>query len=120
MTRKYTPGKRLLRDMDAELKATGEDLGEQLEWSADERVMLERAAQAADRAEELRAEYNTEREGKARSTALTRLSAEIRMLDRMTVDLVGRVNVGVGPAKNPAKVRAANARWRRHREQRGA
>jgi len=99
--------------MDAALKRAGEEMGQQLEWDETELVMLARAASAADRAEELRTAYDLELVGEARSTVLTRLSAEIRALDKQVVDLVRSVNVGVGAPKSSLHQKAARSRWDR-------
>jgi hypothetical protein len=101
--------------MDEALQQAGDDIGQALEWSADERVILERASLAADRADELRERYRVELAGASKASSLTRLSAEIRQLDRQVVDLVCRVNIGVGPAKSSRHVRAGQARWNRGR-----
>ena len=116
MTPKLTPGVRLRRAMDDALARAGETISQTLEWDVDEQITLDRAALAADRAEELRTRYRDELAGDAKPSALTKLSAEIRQLDRQVVDLVSRVNIGVGPAKSSRHVRAANARWNRTRE----
>ncbi|MGB3521944.1 MAG: hypothetical protein WBA50_10755 [Mycobacterium sp.] len=113
MTPKMTAGIRLRKAMDEALARAGQDIGQHLEWTADEMIILERAASAADRAEELRDRYRDELADAGKASSLTRLSAEIRQLDRLVVDLVGRVNPGVGPAKSQRHQRAARARWQR-------
>ena len=113
MTPKMTAGRRLRADMDAALKRAGDVLGQSLEWDESEELMLSRAVSAADRAEELRAAYDRELVGDARSSALTKLSSEIRALDKQTIDLVRSVNVGVGVSKSSQHQRAAQSRWDR-------
>jgi hypothetical protein len=113
MTPKMTAGRRLRAEMDTALKRAADELGQSLEWDETEDMMLSRAASAADRAEELRAAYEEELAGQARSTALTRLSAEIRALDKQAVDLVRSVHVGVGVPKSSQHQRAAQSRWDR-------
>ena len=113
MTPRMTAGRRLRAVMDAALKRAGEDVGHRLEWDEAEEMMLSRAASAADRDEELRAAYAVELAGRARSTALTRLSAEIRALDKQSVELVRSVHVGEGVPKSVQHQNAARSRWDR-------
>ncbi len=113
MTPKLTAGRRLRQEMDAALKRAGEAIGQTLEWDEAEELMLVRAAAAADRAEELQRTYDRELAGEARATMLTRLSAEMRALDKQTVDLVRSVHVGVGVPKSVNHQKAARSRWDR-------
>ncbi|ADT97179.1 hypothetical protein [Mycolicibacterium gilvum] len=113
MTPKLTAGRRLRQEMDAALKRAGEEIGQALEWDEAEEMMLSRAAGCADRAEELQKAYAVELAGEARPTALTRLSAEIRALDKQSVDLVRSVHVGVGVPKSITHQKAARSRWDR-------
>lgn len=101
--------------MDEALKRAAVELGDELVWSEQEELMLARAASAADRSEELKEAYEAELQGEARSTALTRLSAEMRALDKQVVDLVRSVNVGDGAPKSEQHQRAARSRWSRQR-----
>lgn len=113
MTPKLTAGNRLRRDLDAALTAAGKELGTQLEWDERELDAIGRAAATADRVEELREAFAAEQAGKARSGHLVRLSAEMRLLDRLVTDLLARLSLGVGPAKSQRHVRAARSRWER-------
>ncbi|WP_193046812.1 hypothetical protein [Mycolicibacterium baixiangningiae] len=106
-------GERLRTQLDALLKASAREVGLTLEWSESELDILDRAARTADRVEQLQAVYDREVSGEGSPTVLVKLSAELRALDRQVVDLVARLSPEVGPAKDPAKVRAANARWNR-------
>jgi hypothetical protein len=99
--------------MDAALKRAGDAVGQSLEWDETEELMLARAASAADRAEELRGAYTAELAGGARAAALTKLSSEIRALDKQTVDLARSVHVGIGVSKSHQHQRAAQSRWDR-------
>lgn len=121
MTPKLTAGRRLRAAMDAALKRAADEMGpgQSLEWDETEEMMLSRAASAADRAEQLRTAYADELANQTRSTALTRLSAEIRALDKQTVDLIRSVHVGVGAPKSAQHQQAARSRWDR-RPGRGA
>ena len=120
MTPKLTDGSRLRRSMDAALEAAGTSLGHTLTWDQSERIALDRAVQAADRAEQLRTQYTIELNGQARSTDLARLSAEIRALDRLVIEITRRLDAGLQKLQakpNPHKQRAANYRWSRQRTQ---
>lgn len=114
MTPKLTAGSRLRRDMDAALERAARQLGQPVDWDEADRIALDRAAQAADRAEQLRGAYNRELGGEARVNMLTKLSAEIRALDRLVLEVTRRVNNDLNRALtkvNPRKQRAANRRW---------
>ncbi|ODR03620.1 hypothetical protein BHQ15_17835 [Mycolicibacillus koreensis] len=114
MTPKMTAGNRLRRDLDAALAAAGKELGTRLEWDEREADVIGRAAATADRLEVLRAAFDAESAGGADPAVLVKLSAELRALDRLVVDLVARVNPGVGPAKSQRHIRAARSRWERN------
>jgi hypothetical protein len=120
MTPKLTDGARLRRSMNAALEAAGKALGTTIQWDQSELISLDRATQAADRAEQLRAQYEIELNGQARSTALARLSAEIRALDRLTIEITRRLDTGlkrITAKPNPHKQRAAHYRWNRQQQQ---
>ena len=104
MTPKLTAGRRLRQDMDAALKRAGDAVGQSLEWDETEELMLVRAAWR-HRAEELRTAYDLELAGEARAMALTKLSSEIRALDKQTVDLARSVHVGIGASKSARRQR---------------
>jgi len=74
---------------------------------------IERAHGIADRAEVLRVRFDAEEAGDAQPAVLVKLSAELRLLDRQVVDLVARVNPGIGAAKSARHQRAAHSRWDR-------
>lgn len=85
-----------------------------IEFDEVERLVIDQAAGAADRAEILRHEFNAELASDRRSSVLTRLSAEARQLDRAALDLARSVaaNLDVTP-KSDRHVRAVRARWDR-------
>lgn len=112
-------GAELRKMLDDALERQSKAIGRPLEWSEDELTMLDAACNAANRAEDLRGFYADERAGERRATVLVKISAELRMLDRQVVELVARLNVGVGPAKSARHQRAADARWARERQFRG-
>lgn len=102
------PSVRLRRELDAQLK-------EGLRWSRQELRYLELAGRAADRAAELESLLSQElvRE-EPRVASVTRLSAELRLLERQEATLVAMLNpTSVGAAKSERHQRAANARWSR-------
>jgi len=117
MTVRKTAGVRLRAGLDAALARAGKELGRTLEWDERELLTLGTAAQVADRAEVLREMFADEQAGKARPTILVKISAELRMCDRQVVDLVTRINPGVGVAKSERHVRAARHRWDMKRQQ---
>jgi len=118
MTPKLTAGSRLRRDMDAALERAGKALGRPVAWDESERIALDRAVQGADRADELREQYRLELAGQARSTALARLSAEVRALDRLVIEITRRVSADLQKMQtrvDTRKQRASNYRWARQR-----
>jgi hypothetical protein len=116
MTARKTAGMRLHSELDAALARAGKELGRNLEWDEQETLTLVTAAKAADRAEVLREMFAAEQAGEARPTMLLQISAELRQVDRQVIDLVARINPGVGPAKSARHVKAARRRWDMKRE----
>jgi hypothetical protein len=109
-----TAGRRLRADLDALLERAREDLGEpNLNWDERELDVIARAAETADRADDLRAAFTAELAGDNRAAVLCKISAEVRACDKSVVDLVAKVNPGVGPASSERHVRAAKSRWDR-------
>ncbi|MGP4055222.1 hypothetical protein ACTWP6_10445 [Mycobacterium sp. 4D054] len=102
---------RLRADLDAAQKAASTEVGRELEWDEAERHVIAQAA--ADRAEELHRLYDTEltRKPEPRHRTVVALAAEIRLTEKAAVDLVARVSLGLGAAKSPRHVRAAQTRW---------
>jgi hypothetical protein len=116
MTTKKTTlsaGDRLRADLDAALARTGEELGRVLEFDEAEAHIVAQAAEAADRAEEIRGLYRAEltREPEVRPRTVVALAAEARLSEKAAVDLVARVSLGLGASKSPRHVRAAQTRW---------
>jgi hypothetical protein len=68
---------------------------------------------AADRAEEIRALYRAElaRQPEPRPRTVVALAAEARPTEKAAVNQVARVSLGLGAAKSPRHVRAAQTRW---------
>jgi len=62
-----------------------------------ESQIIERAAAAADREDVLRRLWKREIASECSTAVLVKLSAELRACEKAVVDLVARVNLGVGP-----------------------
>jgi hypothetical protein len=89
--------------MDSALRHAPQELGQPpdqpLEWTEQEGVALAAACAAADRCEVLGKDFAAEERAKQPSSALlVKLSAEMRALDRQVVDLLGKINPGLGQA----------------------
>ena len=109
-----TAGRRLRRVLDDALTRASTEVGKSLEWSEIEQAAIDAATTTADRAEALRTRFDTLlADEDTADTLLVKVSAELRMLDRQVVDLVSRIEIGVGPSKSDRHVRAALARWNR-------
>ncbi|CDM76133.1 hypothetical protein MMARE11_19860 [Mycobacterium marinum E11] len=106
-------GARLRFELDQALERAGREAGQNLEWSEQELQVIDRAAAATDRAAVLGRLWKKEVAGEAQPAVLVKLSAELRACERAAVDLVARVNPGIGPAKSDRHQRAARSRWDR-------
>jgi hypothetical protein len=106
-------GARLRFDLDQVLDRASREIGQKLEWSEQELLVIDRAAAAADREAVLGRLWKKELTGDASPTVLVKLSAEMRACERAVIDLVARVNPGIGPAKSDRHQRAAQSRWGR-------
>ena len=112
MARKVPAGRRLRTEMDAALERARVEAAEpNLQWDEREADALERACATADRADVLRGVFDAEQAGECRPAVLAKVSAELRALDRQVVDLLARLNPGVGVAKSERHQRAAQYRW---------
>lgn len=112
---KTAAGRRLVDAQNAALARASTDRGETLVWSEAEEAALERAGETVDRAEAVRKLLAVQlRADEPNSNTVVKLSAELRMLDKLTVDLLDKLNPdGEGPAKSARHVRAARSRWDR-------
>ena len=118
-----TAGAKLRAELDAALARAAEEVGHALEFDEAERHVIDQAAEAADRAEEIRALYRADlaREPEPRPRSVVALAAEARLTEKAAVDFVARVKLGLGAAKSPHRVRAARTRWQaQQRPTRGA
>lgn len=116
MAAQQRAGARVKADLAAALARAARELGRPLEWSEAEAQAIDAAVRAADQAQVLREMFAAELADQARPAVAVKLSAELRLLDKAVVDLVARVNPGVGPAKSERHVRAARSRWDAKRE----
>lgn len=117
MTKKMTPGRRLRTALDSRLAAVSTAAGRTLTWDESDLQMIDRAARSADEAERLRGLLDAEAAGECRPNIVTKLSAEIRQLDRLVVEFTRRVEAGLDTltaGKSARHVVAANARWKRN------
>jgi len=117
-----TVGQRLRADLTAALAHAGQEQGRNLEWSEVERDIIERAADTADRAQELAELWTQERAAGAGAITVVKISAERRYCDKAVVDFVARLSFGLGPAKSERHQRAVRSRWERdavHTRRRG-
>lgn len=115
MTPKLTPGRRLENALNDLLRRASEAAGQTLSWDESDRQMIDRAAKAADQAARLRDMLDAEAAGQARPNVLTKLSAEIRQLDRLVVEFTRKVESGLDTlttGKSARHVHAANTRWK--------
>ncbi|BBX69721.1 hypothetical protein [Mycolicibacterium psychrotolerans] len=106
-----TAGRQLRRDLDAVLAAAVKQRGP-LVFDEVEEIAIAEAMIAADRAEQLRAAFDDELAGEARSSALTRLSAEARQCSVLAVTLARSVTKELlAQPKSEMHQRAVRARW---------
>jgi hypothetical protein len=112
-TKTTSAGARLRAELNTALAHAAKELGRELEFDEAERHVIDQAVAAADRAEQLQALYNTElaRKPEPRLRTVVALAAEMRLSEKAAVDFVARVNLGLGAAKSPRHVRAAQTRW---------
>ncbi|WP_210686885.1 hypothetical protein [Mycolicibacterium sp. GESEQ-9] len=98
MPRKKSAGQLLRARFDETLAYESRRTGRSLEWSDHELTALDAAADAADMAEVLRERWEALTQNPDASvTALVKLAAERRALDRQVNDLLARVAVELKP-----------------------
>lgn len=116
---KTAAGRRLVDAQNAILAQTCANTGQEYVWSPTEEAALERAGDTVDRAEQVRKLLASElKSDEPNKTLIVKLSAELRMLDKLVVELLARLNPeGDEPVKSPRHQRAAQARWDRARWQ---
>jgi hypothetical protein len=109
---KSLEARRVLRELDKELKAASQARGQQLVWSAQESAILAQISSILDRKSELLELYQ---EARAVKTKL-RLSQELRLLEQAAARLLRDIKTDLAPAPGMRTVkarRAARARWDR-------
>ncbi|QZH66926.1 hypothetical protein K6L26_04375 [Mycolicibacterium farcinogenes] len=99
--------------MDQARAEASRELNTKLEWSEHEQQIIDRAVTAADRSEALGRLWKQELDGGASASVLVKIAAEQRAQDRAVIDLISRVNPGLGTAKSERHARAAQPRWGR-------
>lgn len=103
----------VLRSLDEQLAFVGEERGESLEWSAQERFQLDLLAAEIDRTVDLAMMY----EACGDDVKLrVKLSAELRLLRQSTARMISAIKTELPEHPSPTTKkarRAANARWRR-------
>jgi hypothetical protein len=110
--RRPTAGKRLRAEMDSALIfARREQNQPLLEFAETDLQLIERAAAAANRAEQIQRLYDDEMAGARNAALLVKLSGELRLCEKQAVDLIARVCLGAGPQKSARHQYSANQRW---------
>jgi len=113
MVKHCAAARKLRRELDAELCANGQAVGDELFWSAAELATLERIACTQDRIEDLQRDYAAAVDSVKLRAAL---STEIRLCDGLLSRLLRTVKTDVpqvGPESRATQRgrRAANIRW---------
>jgi hypothetical protein len=113
--RRLPNGAQLRAQLDKALKIAAKDLpaGQVLQWDDKERFAIDAAVAAADRRSQLQARYDSRLAADAESAELVKLSAELRLCERVVVDMTSKLSIGVGQAKSERHVKASRSRWDR-------
>jgi hypothetical protein len=106
-------GQKLRADMARAQEHAAREAGRPLMFDERETLAIDSAPAAADRAEQLRALWDAELAGEARPSAVIKIAAELRLLEKHVTDLLAKVNTEPGQAKSDRHVRAARSRWDR-------
>ncbi|QZH68321.1 hypothetical protein [Mycolicibacterium farcinogenes] len=106
--RPQTAGSRLRKRLNAILDEYSKQAGRVAEWSAAEQLIVDEACATANRREKVQAHFD-ELET-ATEDQILKWSAELRLLTKLIVELVGKLDVK--PAvDNDRHLKAARARW---------
>jgi hypothetical protein len=99
--------------MAALLARASKDRGAVLEWSESDKLVLDEAAAAADRAQQLRRRFAEVLDASESDNRAVIVSAEVRLLDRLVIDSVLKLEAALIPQKTVSERhrRSANARW---------
>jgi hypothetical protein len=114
MRKRSAEALKVLADLDAELAAAGESLGEMLSWTAAEIEMREMLANTIDR----RARVGTLYEQATDPKVIVKISVELRQLDGAVMKIMKAIKTEVPQQESMTTVkarRAANTRWERER-----
>ncbi len=117
---RVTAAQQLMRDLDAELAANGQAAGEQLQWSAADRAVLQMISNHLDRRDELQAAYDSCTPDQVRTRIA--LATEIRLIESGVGRLLRQVRTDVDPPESITSIKArkaVNSRWDRVRAARG-
>jgi hypothetical protein len=113
--------RQIVRDLDAALARAGEAAGAALEWSESERAAITRLVSSVERRELLQRLLDAQAAAEEpEPMVVMKLSAELRQVDRLVLDLLDRVNPAPEPAKSARHQRAINHRWAVVRANQGA
>lgn len=107
MTRKLSAGERLRKSLDATLTRHGKQAGRAVRWSDVEQVIVDEACATADRQEKVQAHFDALET--ATEDQILKWSAELRLLTKLIVELVGKLDVK--PVNPDRHLKAARARW---------
>lgn len=105
--RSKTAGERLRESLDGTLVRHGKQVGRQVKWSDAEQVIVDEACSTADRKEKVQAHFDALET--ATEDQILKWSAELRLLTKLIVELVGKLDVK--PVNNDRHLKAARARW---------
>lgn len=109
---RHTPqARKLLRSLDSELAASSQRLGGNVEWTQQDRAVLELIASNVDRTVDLSGRYDEAEDTKTR----VKLSAELRLLEAALARLLKHVDTEpvASSRRSQQAQRAARARWDR-------
>lgn len=108
---------KLLADLDADLAAAGEAIGDELLWDTNDTEIREALALTVDRRARLRQVWATTKD----ESLLVKLSVELRQLDSAIVKMLTELRSAMEPPQPQSLTsikarRAADTRWQRERE----
>lgn len=102
--------RKVLRELDEELAASGVRAGQELTWDAADRALLALIAAALDRGTDLAADYRRAEDAKSRM----QLSAELRLTEQAIARMLKQVKTDIPLPMSITSLkaqRASRARW---------
>ena len=102
--------RKLLRDLEKELDASGQATNQQLVWTAADSMVIDQCADMLDRKAELQVMYDEAE----KQTAKVRLSGEMRLLEQASSRLIKTLRTELPKIESRRTVmnrHAANVRW---------